>query len=208
MTLTDKSVTEFVDRLASKEPTPGGGSTAALAGAIGAALVSMVCNLTIGKKGYEAAEEPMSELLRRSESLRARLTALIEEDVAAFDTYSRAMKLPKETDDDRAARTAAIQEALKEATRVPLEIARAAAEAIDLCRPCAENGNKWAVSDAGVAVLLADAALRAAALNVLINLGSLKDEAFVAESRATLNEILSGTSELREETYRYVVGRL
>ena len=208
MTLTDKPVTEFIDQLASKAPTPGGGSTAALAGAIGAALVSMVCNLTIGKKGYEAAEEPMSGLLRRSESLRARLMALVEEDVAAFGAYSRAMKLPKETDDDRAARTAAIQAALKEATRVPLEIARAAAEVIDLCRPCAENGYKWAVSDAGVAVLVAEAAVRAAALNVLINLGSLKDEAFVAESRAALDEIVGGTAEEREETYRYVAGRL
>ena len=208
MQLTDKTVGGFIDELASKASTPGGGSAAALAGAMAASLVSMVCNLTVGKKGYESAQDSVASLLQRSEALRVKLMGLVEEDVAAFDTYSRAMKMPRETDEDRAARTAAIGTALKEATRVPLEIARAAGRVIDLCRPCAEDGNKWAVSDAGVAVLLAEAAVRAAALNVLINLGASKDEVFVATSRAELDSILKGTTELREETYRYVAGRL
>ncbi len=208
MKLTDKPVTTFLDELASNAPAPGGGSVAALSGALGAALVSMVCNLTLGKKGYEEVQNDIEGLLARSEALRQELTDLLEADVAAYTAYSQAAKMPKDTDEQKAARTEAMQTALKNATMVPMRIAEAAVKVMDLCMPTAEKGNKWAVSDAGVAVLMAEAALRSAALNVLINLGSIKDEAFVAEKRAHLDSLLAGKGPLRDQVYDYVLGKL
>jgi formiminotetrahydrofolate cyclodeaminase len=206
--LTDKPVTAFLDELASSAPAPGGGSVAALSGALGAALVSMVCNLTLGKKAYADVQDDISELLAESEALRARLTALLEEDVKAYTGYSKAAKMPRATEEEKAERGVVMQAALKVATDVPLSIAEAAVEVMDLCQPAAEKGNKWAVSDAGVAVLVAEAALRSAALNVLINLGSLKDQAFVADRRAKLDALLEGKGPMRDEIYDLVVSKL
>jgi formiminotetrahydrofolate cyclodeaminase len=208
MKLTDKPVTNFLDELASNAPAPGGGSVAALGGALGAALVSMVCNLTLGKKGYEAVQGDIEDLLAQSEALRAELANLLEEDVKVYTAYSVAAKLPRGTEEEKAERTKAVQAALKNATMVPMRIAETAVKVMDLCLPTAEKGNKWAVSDAGVAVLMAEAALRSAALNVLINLGSIKDEAFVAEKRAHLDGLLAGKGAMRDEIYDYVVSRL
>jgi formiminotetrahydrofolate cyclodeaminase len=206
--LTDKSVSNFLDELASNAPAPGGGSVAALSGALGAALVSMVCNLTLGKKGYEDVQGDIEALLAQSEALRRQLTDLLEDDVAAYTGYSQAAKLPRGTDEEKALRSEAMQAALQVATDVPLRIAEAAVEVMELCMPAAEKGNKWAVSDAGVAVLMAEAALRSAALNVLINLGTAKDEAFVADRRAKLVSLLEGRGIQRDEIYDYVAGRL
>lgn len=208
MKLTDKPVSNFLDELASKQPAPGGGSVAALSGALGAALVSMVCNLTLGKKGYEDVQGDIKDLLAQSEALRAKLTDLLEADVVAYTGYSKAAKMPRTTDEEKAERSKAMQAALKVATDVPLSIAEAAVEVMDLCMPAGEKGNKWAVSDAGVAVLVAEAALRSAALNVLINLGTLKDADFVADRRAKLDGLLEGKGAMRDEIYDYVVGRL
>jgi formiminotetrahydrofolate cyclodeaminase len=206
--LTDKAITNFLDELASNAPAPGGGSVAALSGALGAALVSMVCNLTLGKKGYEDVQDDINELLSESEALRQELTDLLEEDVKAYTGYSKAAKMPRATDEEKAERKKAMQAALKGATDVPLSIAEAAVKVMDLCMPAAEKGNKWAVSDAGVAVLMAEAALRSAALNVLINLGSLKDEAFVADRRGKLESLLEGKGVMRDEIYDHVVSKL
>jgi formiminotetrahydrofolate cyclodeaminase len=208
MKLTDKPVTNFLDELASNAPAPGGGSVAALSGALGAALISMVCNLTLGKKGYEGVQGDIEGLLAQSEALRKELSDLLEADVAAYTAYSQTAKMPRDTDEQKAARTEAMQAALKNATMVPMRIAEAAVKAIDLCMPAAEKGNKWAVSDAGVAVLMAEAALRSAALNVLINLGTIKDEAFVAEKRAYLDGLLAGKGVVRDQIYDYVVSKL
>jgi len=208
MALTDKPVTTFLDELASNAPAPGGGSVAPLSGALGAALVSMVCNLTVGKKGYEDVQGDINDLLAQSEALRRKLTDLLEEDVKAYTGYSVAAKMPRGTDEEKAERKKAMQAALKVATDVPLAIAEAAVKVMDLCMPSAEKGNKWAVSDAGVAVLMAEAALRSAALNVLINLGSLKDEEFVTDRRAKLERLLEGKGVMRDEIYDYVVSKL
>ncbi len=208
MKLTDKPVTSFLDELASNAPAPGGGSVAALSGALGAALISMVCNLTLGKKGYDEVQGDVQDLLGQSEALRQELTGLLEADVAAYTAYSQAAKLPRETDEQKAERTRAVQAALVNATDVPMRIAEAAVKVMDLCMPTAEKGNKFAVSDAGVAVLMGEAALRSAALNVLINLGSIKDEAFVAQKRAHLDGLLAGKGGMRDEIYDYVEGRL
>ena len=208
MALTDKPVITFLDELASDAPAPGGGSVAALSGALGAALVSMVCNLTVGKKKYADVQDDIEALLAQSEALRQELTDLLEEDVKAYTAYSVAAKMPRDTEEEKAERTKAMQAALKVATDVPLRIAVAAVKVMDLCMPSAEKGNKWAVSDAGVAVLMAEAALRSAALNVLINLGTVKDQDFVAEKRAHLDNLLAGKGVMRDQIYDYVVSKL
>jgi formiminotetrahydrofolate cyclodeaminase len=208
MKLTDKPVTNFLDELASNAPAPGGGSVASLAGALGAALVSMVCNLTLGKKAYADVQDDIQDLLAQSEALRQELTDLLEADVAAYTGYSKAAKMPRATEEEKAERAEVMQAALKTATDVPLQIAEAAAKVMDLCMPAAEKGNKWAVSDAGVAVLMAEAALRSAALNVLINLGSLKDQDFVADRQAKLDDLLKGKGIMRDEIYDHVVSKL
>jgi len=206
--LTDKPVTTFLDELASSAPAPGGGSVAALSGALGAALVSMVCNLTVGKEKYAAVQDEINTLLSRSEALRKRLVELLEADVQAYSAVSKAMKLPRETEEQKAARAQALDQALKDATAVPFQIAEACVEVMELCKPVAEKGNVNAVSDAGVAALVAEAGLRSAALNVLINLSWIKDQAFVAESRRRLDILLAGKPELKEEVYQLVVGKL
>lgn len=204
----DKSLQVFLDELASGAPTPGGGSGAAVMGAMGAALVSMVCNITVGKKGYEEVEGDMKDVLKQAEELRGRLTDMIRADVEVFDRLMASYGLPKETDDEKAVRSEEIQSSLKEATDVPLSCARACAEAIELCRRAAEKGNLNVISDAGVAVVAADAALKSAALNVYINVGSIKDKAF-AEGRSTeLEKILKSAEGQTSEIYELVKSKL
>jgi glutamate formiminotransferase/formiminotetrahydrofolate cyclodeaminase len=206
--LAEKPIFQFMDELASSAPAPGGGSVAALAGAMGAALVSMVCNLTVGKKKYADVEEEIKAILGQSESLRQELMSLLEEDVAAYTRVSEAMKMPRDTEEQKAAREEALEKALKEATKVPLRVAEACVKVMELCRPVAEKGNINAVSDAGVAVVMAEAGLRSAALNVLINLGWIKDEAFKKEAKAKLDKLLEGKSNLKEEVYELVKSKL
>ncbi|MDQ5851202.1 MAG: cyclodeaminase/cyclohydrolase family protein, partial [Chloroflexota bacterium] len=156
----DTSVSAFLDGLASGAPAPGGGSAAALGGAMAAALVSMVCNLTIGKARFAGVEPEMRDILDRAEALRQELQALAEADVEAFNRLSAAYKLPRTTDADIAIRRDAIQASLRHATEVPLRTARAAAAVLPLCPPVADRGNQAAVSDVGIAALLAHAAVR------------------------------------------------
>jgi formiminotetrahydrofolate cyclodeaminase len=206
--LTDQSVFQFLDALASSAPAPGGGSVAALSGALGAALVSMVCNLTVGKKKYAAVQGDIQALLEKSEGLRHKLVDLLQADVEAYTAVSQAMKMPRETEGEKAARAEALQKALKEATVVPLQIASACVEVIGLCQPVAEKGNKNAVSDAGVAILMAEAGLRSAALNVLINLGWIDDQSFTAAKQGELDMLLEGKPAVRDQVYDYVVEKL
>lgn len=204
----DKSVQTFLDELAGKSSTPGGGSAAAVIGAMGAALLSMVANLTLGKKNYEGVEEDMKKLLQRTEELRGKLTDAIKADVEVFDKVMAAYGMPKDDEEAKTRRSSAIQTALKEATDVPLDCARQCAEVIRLSEPVAEMGNTNVISDAGVAVLAAYAALRSAALNVYINIGAIRDEAFVEERRGQLEEIMEGMDKLTEEVYALVKSKL
>ena len=187
--LIDKKVSNFLDELASNSPTPGGGSVAALAGALGAALITMVGNLTIGKKKYEDVEEDIKKIISSSEKLRYELSQLIEEDVKAFNNFMATYKMPKETEDEKKIRTEKIQESLIEAAKVPLKVAYKCLEVLSLSREVAEKGNINVISDAGVAVLLAEAALESAILNVKINLGMIKDEKVRTELSSSLKEI-------------------
>lgn len=204
----DRPVQQFLDELASKSSTPGGGSAAAIMGAMGAALVSMVCNLTIGKKNYEAVEDEMKAALDKAESLRTLLTDMIRQDVEAFDHVMVCYGLPKETDEEKALRSGQIQLALKTATTVPLSCARACAEVIVLSKIAAEKGNKNVVSDAGVAVSAGLAGLKSAALNVYVNTSSIKDEAFVKQHLDELNRLLASMDISTEEIYQQVKSKL
>lgn len=204
----DKSIQVFLDELAGKSSTPGGGSAAAIIGAMGGALISMVANFTVGKKGYEEVDAAAREILDKSETLRAQLTDMIKADIDVFNRVMGAYGMPRDTDEQKAARTREIQAALKEATDVPLACARLAAEVIKLSLPIAENGNKNVISDAGVAVLAGQAALKSAALNVYINIGGIKDEAFVNDRSKQLEDILTGMDELTEKVYQLVKSKL
>jgi len=204
----ERSLDRFLDELASKAPAPGGGSVAALSGALAAGLVSMVCNLTVGKKKYADVEEDIKNILAQSEALRRELVNLLEEDVQVYTKVSKAYKMPRETEEERRVRAEAIQAALKEATAVPMAVAEACVKVLDLCTPVAEKGNVRAVSDAGIAALMAEAGLRSAALNVLINLRAIEDQEFVEREEAKLDALLEGKSELKEEIYDLVVEKL
>ena len=204
----DKPISTFLEELASSAPTPGGGGAAAIMGAMGAALTSMVCNLTVGKKNYVEVEAEMQAALEKTEQLRNEMTDMIKADVDVFNRVMAAYGMAKETDEEKAARSEEIQAALKEATDVPLACARLAREAMEISKPVAEKGNKNVISDSGVSVLAAYAALRSAALNVYINIGGIKDETFARDRQQQLEALLEGSDALLEEVYGIVKERL
>ncbi len=202
------TIATFLEGLASSSPTPGGGGAAAISGAMGAALVSMVCNLTIGKKKYAEVEAELKDVLAKSEGLRVALTGMIAEDVTAFDAVMGAYGLPKGTDEEKAARAERIQEALKTATDVPLACCRACRAVIDLAGIAADKGNLNVISDAGVAVLSAYAGLRSAALNVYVNAKGLEDREFAEERLAELEGLLAEAHALNERIYDVVKAKV
>ncbi|OAI28205.1 methenyltetrahydrofolate cyclohydrolase [Methylomonas koyamae] len=204
----DQSIQRFLDELASKQATPGGGSAAALLGAQGAALVSMVCNLTIGKPKYAEVDAELRVLLVEAEALRETLTGMIQADIEVFDRLMACYGLPKASDEEKTHRTEQIQAVLKDATDVPLACARACAQAIALSRVAAEKGGQAVISDAGVAVMAAFAGLKSAALNVRINAGALKDRAFADGRLAELQALLTTGEREADAIYRIVQDKL
>ena len=200
----NSSLVTFLDDLASERPTPGGGGAAAVSGAIGAALVSMVANLTIGKKNYEAVWEDLEAVNAKAELLRAELIRAIDEDVVAFNSVMGAYGLPRATDEEKAKRAASIQAALKDATLAPLRAVKACFDVIRLSAAVAEKGNLNVISDAGVAVLSANAGLRSAALNVFINAKAIKDRDFAEKQIAEVNALLAQAAEMTESVYQTV----
>ncbi len=190
-----ETVSGFVASVASSAPVPGGGSVAAHVGSLAAALAEMVAGLTIGRKKYLAVEADMKELAAHAVALGRRLAALVREDAESYTLVSSAYKLPKDTPEQTAARDAAIQAALMKAAEVPLETARACVAVAKLAATCAQKGNNNAVSDAGVAALLAEAACKGAAYNVRINVASMKDpqtgKALAAEASTLVHECAS-----------------
>lgn len=208
----EKSVKEYVANVASGDPTPGGGSVAALAGSLGGALTSMVKNLTVDKKAFkELPEEVQSELLETSkeiEELTESLNKIVDEDTKAFDEVMKAFKLPKETDEDKTARSLAIQDGYRIALEVPLRSAKKCLRLLELQNIFAEYGNVNAITDVGVGTLLAYTGLEGALFNVTINLGSIKDEAYKTEISTEVDKILSSGKELKEELLKIVYKRL
>ena len=189
MNLVEQRVIDFVAATASKEPTPGGGAIAALTGATGAALAEMVANLTFGKKGYEEVQSEMEELQTKAEAIRNRMLELSQADADVFNIFMNALGLPKNTDEEKIARIAAIQQAYKDAAMVPFEIGELAYRIFELAELASSKGNQNLITDGIIAAINARAAVKAAFLNVRINLSGIKDEAFVANVTAKMNDI-------------------
>jgi formiminotetrahydrofolate cyclodeaminase len=181
--LKDLSITDYLAKTASGDPVPGGGSSAALNGALAAALTEMVANLTIGRKGFEAVDAEMRAVAAKAAGLRSSLTADVDRDSDSYAQVLKAFQLPKATESEKAARAQAIQEAFKQAALVPLGVARACVALMDLGRSVIAKGNPNAASDGAAGILAARMAARAAIYNVRINLGAIKDEAFSSELR-------------------------
>jgi glutamate formiminotransferase/formiminotetrahydrofolate cyclodeaminase len=201
--LTGMTLNGFTDLLSTDAPAPGGGSVAALCGALSGALSSMVAALTHGKKGYEAAFDEADEIGVEGQRLKDEFLADVDRDTEAFNRVMAAMRMPKKTDKDKAAREAAMEKASKEATLVPLNVLRRTWEAAVLARRIAEKGNKNSVSDAGVAALAARTAAEGAYLNVAINLPGIADEKFRADTSKEAREIRKRVVEHTEETVRF-----
>jgi len=189
--LTSKILSEFIDDVSSNSPAPGGGSVSALCGALGSALTAMVCRLTIGKKNYEGVQDEMLATLGQADELRAKLTGLIDRDTEAFNQVMKAFTLPKTSDDEKRIRSEAIQTATKQATLVPLEVMKLCEQAMGIAATVAERGNVNSITDAGVAGLILKAGCEGAALNVQINLATLKDKTFVDETSTLVSALLT-----------------
>jgi methenyltetrahydrofolate cyclohydrolase len=203
--LGDKSLKLFLAETASKSPVPGGGSIAAMSAGTAAALTEMVANLTIGKKGYDDAQEEMKELAESLPSVREGFIADIDKDADAFNKVMDAFKMPKETDEEKAARRNAIQEGMKTAASVPLEVAKNAFAIMDSAAKVVEKGNKNAVTDGAVAAMMARTAVLSALFNVKINLGSIKDEEFVSRVSKEVEELEKKAIDLEKEILSKVV---
>lgn len=201
--LTELTVKDFLNKVAGSDPVPGGGSIAALNGAIASALAAMVANLTIGKKNYADCEELMKQIAERAAGLKEEFVADVDRDSEAYDRVFDCFKMPKATDEEKAARSAAIQEATKFAAQVPMEVARRAYGLMDTIAQVARKGNQNAVTDACVAMMAARSAVLAALMNVRINLGSLKDKEFAlamqAEADGLEQQALAKEKELLDE---------
>jgi formiminotetrahydrofolate cyclodeaminase len=196
--LADLSIRDYLAKTASGDPVPGGGSSAALNGALAAALTEMVANLTIGRKGYEAVDAEMRALAAKAAGLRSKLTADVDRDSDSYAQVLKAFQMPKASEAERADRSRAVQAAFKQAALVPLGVARDAVAIMDLGRTVISKGNPNAASDAAAGVLAARMAARTAVYNVRINLGSVKDEAFTSELRHEADR-LEAEAEAREK---------
>lgn len=188
-------IDRFLDILASPSPTPGGGGIAALAGSMAAGLISMVCHLTIGKEKYAAVQQEVKELLTESEQLRTRLHELLDEDARAYDQVMAAYRLPRTTDEEKKSRSARIQEASIEASRVPLEAARECSRVIDLCLPAARITNVQAIGDVAMAAYLAEGAIKGLVDNIDINLRGVKAPEIVAQLTEDAKKLTDGLSD-------------
>lgn len=187
--LTDLTVKGFLDTTAGKDPVPGGGSISALCGSIAAALTEMVAGLTIGKKKYAEVEEQMKQLVERVQEIRQQLILDVDRDSEAYNVVFAAFQMPKDTDEQKAARSAQIQEATKIAANVPMEVARRVYSLLSDIEEVVSNGNQNAVTDGCVAMMSARNAIIGALFNVRINLTSIKDEQFVADMTAEADRL-------------------
>ncbi|MBW2656112.1 MAG: cyclodeaminase/cyclohydrolase family protein [Deltaproteobacteria bacterium] len=202
--LANRKITGYLEKAAAGTAVPGGGSVAALNGALAAGLTEMVANLTVGKKGYEAVEEDMKALADKASQLRNTLTAAIDQDADAYTEVMAAYKLPKTTDEETSLRKQKIQDAIKHAALVPLEVARDALAVIDLAGRAIRKGNKNAASDGAVAAMNARTAALAAIYNVKINLSSIQDHSFVEKLAQEVEDLQNQVTEKENEALSYV----
>lgn len=196
---------DFINELASKAPTPGGGGASAYCGALATALASMVGNLMVGKKTYAAVEDEVKEALIQLEEQRNKFVELIDKDAQAFEPLSRAYRLPRATCEELAHKNKVMQQALVGATEVPLEIMEICAQVITTSKFLAHNGSRLALSDVGVAVLFAKAALKGASLNVYANASSMVNEAQARSYIQQADCLIEEYGALADELYEYVI---
>ena len=208
MKLADLKVTEFIDLLASDAPAPGGGSAAALEGAIGAALTAMVCGLTKGKKKFAEFNDLAVEAEVKALALKDRFVDVMDRDTEAFNVVSAAFGMPKETDEEKAARSAAIQKGLEGCTATPFEMMEIAVETLELTDSILGKSNDSAASDLGVSALSLRAAIQGAWLNVLINIGSLKNKELAEDYRVKGEALLAKALPLADKIYETVLASM
>ncbi|CEO15945.1 methenyltetrahydrofolate cyclohydrolase (5 [[Clostridium] sordellii] len=201
MRISEKTCEDFVDVLASKSAVPGGGGAAALTGAIGIALGSMVCNLTIGKKKYDEHEESVKSILEKARSLEKDLIGMIDEDAECFLPLSKAYGLPSSTDEEKKIKSETMENGLKKACEVPIKIVKVCYESIKLHEDLVDKGSRLAISDIGVGVQCLRAAILSGQLNVLININSIKDEKYVNEVRNEINSLVEEGVKICDEVY-------
>lgn len=212
MLFIEKSLKDYVAEVASGAPVPGGGSVAALAGSLGAALTSMVGNLTIGRKGYieldDEIKKEMDDSFEKIQKSIEVLNGIVDEDSKAFDKVMEAFKMPKETEEEKAKRSEAIQEGYKVALQVPLRCAEECLNVLRLQKVFAEYGNKNAISDVGVGALLAAAALESALLNVRINLNGIKDVEFKKKIEEKMDNLMNEGMKLKDQWMKIVYEKI
>jgi formiminotetrahydrofolate cyclodeaminase len=204
----DMSCNEFVDRLASKSPVPGGGGVSALVGAIGTALASMVCNLTTGKKKYAQFDDDIQRILKRAAELQDDLMKMIDEDAENFLPLSKAYGMPKDTEEERRLKEETLEKALKQACEVPVKIVKACYEAIKLHAELVDKGSRLAISDVGVGVQCLRAAIISGWLNIVININSIKDQDYVNKVREETENLVRQGAMLADKVYEQVEGIL
>ena len=204
MKISEKTCVEFVDVLASKSAVPGGGGAAALVGAIGMALGSMVCNLTIGKKKYAEYEESVKEILAKASEIEKKLLNMIDEDAENFLPLSKAYGLPTSTEEEKKIKEETMENALKVACKVPINIVRVCYDAIKLHENLVDKGSRLAISDVGVGVQCLRAAILSAELNVVININSIKDEEYVTKVNTEMKELVEDGVKICDEVFRKV----
>jgi glutamate formiminotransferase/formiminotetrahydrofolate cyclodeaminase len=192
-------VSDFVDEVSRDTPAPGGGSIAALAGALGAALASMVANLSVGKGEFDGRYPALCELAEKAQAAKEELVRAIDADTAAFNEVIAALRMAKDTPEQVAARSAAIRSGYKSAARVPLRTAQLCRQVLDLCQAAAQVGNQAVMSDAGVGALMAYAGVQGAIHNVRINLPHTRDEEFIGQMQSTLGALLEESRTICEE---------
>ncbi|MFN3699723.1 MAG: cyclodeaminase/cyclohydrolase family protein [Dictyoglomus sp.] len=202
--LMDYAIKEFVELLASQEPAPGGGSASALVGAIGVALSSMVANLTIGKEKFKDKEELMKRIIEENNRIQKDLLNLIEKDAEAFNSVTKALKMPKNTEKEKKERKESLEKALKEATQVPLEIIKKSIEALKLLEKSLGNSNPNVVSDLGVSAICLKSAIQSAWLNIKINLISIRDKDFIEKIQKETTSLLQEGILLADKIYEEV----
>ena len=204
----EKKISEYLEVLSSKAPVPGGGGASALAGALGNALGQMVVNLTVGKKKYAEVEEEMWELKGKCDQLQKDFLRLIERDAEVFEPLSKAYGMPRETEEEKAEKARVMAIVLKDACSVPMEIMEKCCEAIDIIAEFAAKGSTLAISDAGVGVAFAKAALKGASLNVYINTKSMADKELAAQLNEKCDKMLDEYTVKADQIFDSVLGRL
>ena len=208
MTMVDQTCSAFIEVLASKAPVPGGGGAAAMGGAIGMALSNMVGNLTVGKKKYADVEGEVKELVAKGEAVILKLKRLVDKDAEVFEPLSKAYGLPKNTPEEVKFKEETMENCCKTACGVPMEIMRAAFEGIKIHARMGEIGTMIAISDVGCGVVFLKSALISGSLNVIINLNTIKDPAFLSATRKEMDELLSTGSKMADETLALVLSKL